>query len=222
MFKKLLNSKRPRDSTMLIKKNTILRLDWKKTNGMIPTVIQDYLSNQVLMHGYMNEEAFLKTQKEGLVTFYSRNKKRLWTKGETSGNFLRVIDIATDCDNDALLVLVEPTGKTCHLNKKSCFFLKKHYLSFLDELARIVEDRKNNNLKNSYTSSLYQSGTQRIAQKVGEEAVETILAAMKKDANELINEASDLIYHLIVLLHDQNLNFNLIIENLKKRTTTRL
>ncbi|QCI18668.1 bifunctional phosphoribosyl-AMP cyclohydrolase/phosphoribosyl-ATP diphosphatase HisIE [Buchnera aphidicola] len=202
---------------MLIKQKKIFKLDWDKTNGMIPVIIQDHLSNEVLMHGYMNKDAFLKTQKEGFVTFYSRSKKRLWMKGETSGNFLRVIEITTDCDCDSLLILVEPTGKTCHLNKKSCFFLKNNYLSFLYELERIIEDRKKNNIKNSYTSSLYQSGTQRIAQKVGEEAVETILAAMKKDTNELINESSDLIYHLIVLLHDQNLNFNLIIENLKKR-----
>ncbi|QFQ32844.1 bifunctional phosphoribosyl-AMP cyclohydrolase/phosphoribosyl-ATP diphosphatase HisIE [Buchnera aphidicola (Aphis fabae)] len=206
---------------MLIKSKKIPKLDWNKTHGMVPTIIQDYLSNEVLMHGYMNEEAFLKTQKEGFVTFYSRSKKRLWTKGETSGNFLRVIELTTDCDNDSLLVLVEPTGKTCHLNKKSCFSLKNSYLSFLSELERTIEDKKNNNLKDSYTSSLYKSGTQRIAQKVGEEAVETILAAMKKDTHELINESSDLIYHLIVLLHDQNLNFNLIIENLKKRKTIR-
>lgn len=202
---------------MLIEQNKKLILDWHKTKGMIPTIIQDCLSNQVLMHGYMNEESFLKTQKEGLVTFYSRTKKRLWTKGETSGNFLKVIEMTTDCDNDSLLVIVEPTGKTCHLNKKSCFFLKNDYLSFISKLERVIEDRKNNDFQNSYTSNLYKSGTQRIAQKVGEEAIETILAAMKKDRNELINESSDLIYHLIVLLHDQNLNFNLIIENLKKR-----
>ncbi|QFQ31955.1 bifunctional phosphoribosyl-AMP cyclohydrolase/phosphoribosyl-ATP diphosphatase HisIE [Buchnera aphidicola] len=202
---------------MLIKQKKIFKLDWNKTNGMIPTIIQDFLSNEVLMHGYMNQEAFLKTQEERFVTFYSRSKKRLWTKGETSGNFLRVIKIIPDCDNDSLLVLVEPIGNTCHLNQKSCFVLKNNYLYFLFELERIIEDRKNNNLKNSYTSSLYKSGTQRIAQKVGEEAVETILAAMKKNTKELINEASDLIYHLLVLLHDQNLNFNLIVENLKKR-----
>ncbi|ALD15070.1 phosphoribosyl-ATP pyrophosphatase [Buchnera aphidicola (Aphis glycines)] len=202
---------------MLIKQKTRFQLDWNKTNGMIPVIIQDCLSNEVLMHGYMNQEALLKTQKERCVTFYSRSKQRLWTKGENSGNFLRVIKIIPDCDNDSLLVLVEPIGNTCHLNQKSCFFLKKNYLYFLFELERIIENRKNNNLTNSYTSSLYKSGTKRIAQKVGEEAVETILAAMNKNTTELINEASDLIYHLLVLLHDQNLNFNLIIENLKKR-----
>lgn len=217
MFKRFFNSARNRDSKMSIKQKKLLKLDWNKVHGMIPTIIQDYLSNEILMHGYMNEEALLKTQKEGFVTFYSRGKKRLWTKGETSGHFLKVIEITTDCDNDSLLILAEPTGKTCHLDKKSCFSLKGDYLSFLYKLERIIEDRKNNYIKNSYTSNLYKSGTQRIAQKVGEEAVETILAAMKKDANELINESSDLIYHLLVLLHNQNLNFNLIIENLKKR-----
>ncbi|CAL4319294.1 Histidine biosynthesis bifunctional protein HisIE [Buchnera aphidicola (Protaphis terricola)] len=202
----------------MLNKNKILsKLDWEKNNGIIPTIIQDYLSNEVLMHGYMNQESLLKTYKKGLVTFYSRSKKRLWVKGEISGNFLRVIKITTDCDNDTLLILVEPTGNTCHLDKNSCFSLKNNYLYFLFELERIIESRKNNNSKNSYTYALYKSGTQRIAQKVGEEAIETILAAMKKDVNELINESSDLIYHLIVLLHDQNLNFNLILENLKQR-----
>ncbi|WP_295164794.1 bifunctional phosphoribosyl-AMP cyclohydrolase/phosphoribosyl-ATP diphosphatase HisIE [uncultured Buchnera sp.] len=208
---------------MLNKKENLLHLNWIKTNGMMPTIIQDFSSHSVLMHGYMNKEAFLKTQKEGFVTFYSRTKKRLWTKGEESGNLLKVIDIVTDCDYDTLLILVEPIGKTCHLNRKSCFFLKENASNFLSKLEEIIEDKKNFNADDSsYTASLYKSGTKRIAQKVGEEAVETILAAMKKDSDELINESSDLIYHLIVLLHDQNLNFNLIVENLKKRRTEKL
>ncbi|AAM67669.1 bifunctional phosphoribosyl-AMP cyclohydrolase/phosphoribosyl-ATP diphosphatase HisIE [Buchnera aphidicola] len=207
---------------MLSKKENLLKLDWIKTNGLIPAIIQDFASNLVLMHGYMNKEAFLKTQKEGFVTFYSRTKKRLWTKGEESGNLLKVIDIVTDCDYDTILIIVEPLGKTCHLNRKSCFFLKENTLNFLSKLEDLIEDRKNFNTDNSYTARLYKSGTKRIAQKVGEEAIETILAAMKNDGDELINESSDLIYHLIVLLHDQNLNFNLIIENLKKRKTEKL
>ncbi|AEO08469.1 bifunctional phosphoribosyl-AMP cyclohydrolase/phosphoribosyl-ATP pyrophosphatase protein [Buchnera aphidicola str. Ak (Acyrthosiphon kondoi)] len=201
----------------MLKKHDLLNLDWTKTNGMIPAIIQDYFSHEILMHGYMNEEALLKTQKDGLVTFYSRTKNRLWTKGETSGNYLNVISIRTDCDHDALLILVKSTGVTCHLNNTSCFFSKKYNVNFLFELENLIENRKNKFSKNSYTSSLYQSGTSRIAQKVGEEAVETILAAMKKDQTELINESSDLIYHLIVLLHDQNLNLNLVLDNLKKR-----
>lgn len=201
----------------MLKEQDLLNLNWKKTDGMIPTIIQDHFSNEVLMHGYMNKESLLKTQQEGLVTFYSRTKNRLWTKGETSGNYLKVIEISTDCDFDTLLILVIPIGKTCHLGKKSCFFLKKSNLNFLFELEKIIEDRKKIYLDNSYTSNLYKSGTSRIAQKVGEEAVETILSAMKKDKLELINEASDLIYHLIVLLHDQDLNLQVVLGNLEKR-----
>lgn len=207
---------------MLNNNSYLDKLNWQKTEGIIPTIIQDHLSNQVLMHGYMTKEALLKTEKEGLVTFYSRTKKRLWTKGETSGNFLKVININMDCDFDALLIFVNPIGKTCHLNKYSCFSLHKSYLNFIYQLEKIIENRKKSHIKNSYTSLLYNSGTKRIAQKVGEEAIETILAAMKKDSNEIINESSDLIYHLLVLLHDQNLNFNLVIENLKKRKMKKL
>ncbi|QCI21426.1 bifunctional phosphoribosyl-AMP cyclohydrolase/phosphoribosyl-ATP diphosphatase HisIE [Buchnera aphidicola (Hyadaphis tataricae)] len=203
---------------MLNKKN-ILNLNWIKTNGMLPVIIQDYISHKVLMHGYMNETALLKTQKDGVVTFYSRTKKRLWTKGETSGNYLKVIEITTDCDYDTLLILTTSKNLTCHLGNESCFSLKNNNTNFLFELEKIIENNKTC-AKNSYTSYLYQSGTSRIAQKVGEEAVETILAAMKKDKNELINESSDLIYHLIVLLHDQHLNFNMILDNLKSRNKT--
>lgn len=203
----------------MLDKKEILKLNWKKTNGMIPTIVQDHLSNEILMHGYMNKEAFLKTQKEGLVTFYSRTKNRLWTKGETSGNYLKVINITTDCDCDTLLILVSSIGKTCHLGNNSCFSLKSNNSTFLFSLEKIIEEKKGIQDNPSYTYDLYKSGTTRIAQKVGEEAIETILAAMKKDKNELINEASDLIYHLIVLLHDQNVNLNLVIENLKKRNS---
>ncbi|WP_422667564.1 bifunctional phosphoribosyl-AMP cyclohydrolase/phosphoribosyl-ATP diphosphatase HisIE [Buchnera aphidicola] len=201
----------------MLNKNDLSKLNWLKTNKMMPTIIQDYQSNMVLMHGYMNQEAFLKTQKEGIVTFYSRTKNRLWTKGEESGNFLKVIEISTDCDYDTLLILVSINGHTCHLNKKSCFFSKKYYSMFLFELEKILHERKNIYKKNSYTQKLYQLGTKYIAQKVGEEAVETILAAMQDDKKELINEVSDLIYHLMVLLQNQNINLNMIINNLKKR-----
>ncbi|QIQ41717.1 MAG: bifunctional phosphoribosyl-AMP cyclohydrolase/phosphoribosyl-ATP diphosphatase HisIE [Buchnera aphidicola (Microlophium carnosum)] len=206
----------------MLRTSNLVNLNWKKTNGMIPAIIQDYSSNEILMHGYMNKEALLKTQKDGLVTFYSRTKNCLWTKGETSGNYLQVIEISTDCDHDALLILVTPQGKTCHLGNTSCFILKENNINFLFRLEKIIEDRKNKFSTHSYTSSLYESGTSRIAQKVGEEAVETILAAMKKDSNELINESSDLIYHLIVLLHDQNLNLNIVLDNLKKRRKKKL
>ncbi|QCI15798.1 bifunctional phosphoribosyl-AMP cyclohydrolase/phosphoribosyl-ATP diphosphatase HisIE [Buchnera aphidicola] len=206
---------------MLKIEERLLNLNWIKTNGMMPVIIQEHASQEILMHGYMNKEALFKTQKDGLVTFYSRSKKRLWTKGEKSGNYLKVIEITTDCDYDTLLILVKSLGKTCHLGNSSCFF-KKYYTNFLFELENIIENRKNQSIKNSYTSELYKSGTSRIAQKVGEEAIETILASMKKNKNELINEASDLIYHLIVLLHDQSLNLNLVFNNLKQRRIKKL
>ncbi|CAL4319081.1 bifunctional phosphoribosyl-AMP cyclohydrolase/phosphoribosyl-ATP diphosphatase HisIE [Buchnera aphidicola] len=201
----------------MLTQQDLSRLNWSKTHNMIPVVIQNYASHTVLMHGYMNYDALLKTQREGLVTFYSRTKKRLWTKGEVSGNFLRVIEISPDCDYDTLLILVSAIGDTCHLSKKSCFFSKKYPLHFLFELEEIINTRKKTFKKNSYTKDLYHSGTKRIAQKVGEEAIETILAAMKKDKNELINETADLIYHLIVLLQDQDLNLITVIDTLKKR-----
>ncbi|WP_425619717.1 bifunctional phosphoribosyl-AMP cyclohydrolase/phosphoribosyl-ATP diphosphatase HisIE [Buchnera aphidicola] len=201
----------------MLKKYDLSNLDWIKTNGMIPVIIQNYDSYEILMHGYMNKEALYKTQQEGLVTFYSRTKKCLWTKGQTSGNYLKVIEISTDCDHDTLLILVLSIRETCHLGNKSCFSVKKYNIDFLFDLEELIENKKNNYTDKSYTSYLYQSGTGRIAQKVGEEAIETILSAMKKDKNELINESSDLIYHLIVLLHNQDLNLNIVIENLKKR-----
>lgn len=201
----------------MLKKYNLSKINWIKTNGMIPAIIQNYYSNEVLMHGYMNQEALLKTQKENLVTFYSRTKKCLWTKGHTSGNYLKVMEISTDCDYDTLLILVSSIGETCHLKNKSCFSVRKYDIDFLFNLEELIEHKKNNYINNSYTSYLYQSGIYRIAQKVGEEAIETILSAMKKDKNELINESSDLIYHLIVLLHNQDLNLTTVIENLKKR-----
>ncbi|QCI23673.1 bifunctional phosphoribosyl-AMP cyclohydrolase/phosphoribosyl-ATP diphosphatase HisIE [Buchnera aphidicola (Macrosiphoniella sanborni)] len=202
----------------MLKTHDLPNLDWIKTNGMMPVIIQNYSSDEVLMHGYMNKEALLKTQKEGLVTFYSRTKNALWTKGETSGNYLKVIEMSTDCDYDSLLILVKPIGKTCHLGNNSCFSLDKCNIDFLFQLENVIEHKKNNYTCDSYTANLYKSGTYRIAQKVGEEAVETILSAVKKDRNEFINESSDLIYHLIVLLHDQDLDLKTIIKNLKKRS----
>ncbi|ANZ22347.1 phosphoribosyl-ATP pyrophosphatase [Buchnera aphidicola (Diuraphis noxia)] len=201
----------------MLNQQNLLNLNWIKTNGMLPVIVQNYFSQEVLMHAYMNKEALLETQKKSLVTFYSRTKNRLWTKGEKSGNYLKVIKIIVDCDYDALLLLVEPIGKTCHLGNTSCFSSKENDVNFLTKLEDIIENSKTTDIYNSYTNRLYKSGTSRIAQKVGEEAVETILAAMKKDKNELINESSDLIYHLIVLLHDQDLNFNMVLNNLKKR-----
>ena len=169
------------------------------------------------MHGYMNREALTKTLNEGKVTFWSRTKARLWTKGETSGHFLNVVSITPDCDNDTLLVLAQPIGPTCHLGTSSCFSPAAPDWTFLWQLEQLLAARKQADPDSSYTAKLYASGTKRIAQKVGEEGVETALAATVNDRHELTNEASDLLYHLMVLLQDQNLDLSTIINNLRAR-----
>lgn len=192
-------------------------LDWEKTDGMMPAIVQHAVSGEVLMHGYMNQEALAKTLETGKVTFWSRTKQRLWTKGETSAHFLNVVSITPDCDNDTLLVLVNPIGPTCHRGTSSCFSPAAADWTFLYQLEQLLAERKHADPKSSYTASLYASGTKRIAQKVGEEGVETALAATVNDREELTNEASDLIYHLLVLLQDQDLNLSAVIENLRQR-----
>jgi len=165
----------------------------------------------------MNAEALDKTQQTGNVTFYSRTKQRLWTKGETSGNVLNVVSITPDCDNDTLLVLANPIGPTCHKGTSSCFGDVHHQWHFLYQLEQLLAERKHADPASSYTAKLYASGTKRIAQKVGEEGVETALAATVNDREELTNEASDLMYHLLVLLQDQELDLGKVIENLRGR-----
>ncbi|MCU5774297.1 bifunctional phosphoribosyl-AMP cyclohydrolase/phosphoribosyl-ATP diphosphatase HisIE [Erwiniaceae bacterium BAC15a-03b] len=192
-------------------------LDWVKTDGMMPVVVQHRVSGEVLMHGYMNQEALSKTLSEGNVTFFSRTKQRLWTKGETSGHFLQVVSITPDCDNDTLLVLANPIGPTCHKGTSSCFSPAAADWTFLYQLEQLLAERKHADPESSYTARLYASGTKRIAQKVGEEGVETALAATVNDRHELTNEASDLIYHLLVLLQDQDLDLSTVIENLRER-----
>ena len=189
----------------------------KSCEGLVPAIIQDDDTRQVLMLGYLNEEAFDKTVAEGRVTFFSRTKGRLWTKGETSGNFLNVVNITPDCDNDTLLVLANPIGPTCHKGTSSCFGDTAHQWLFLYQLEQLLAERKSADPETSYTAKLYASGTKRIAQKVGEEGVETALAATVHDRFELTNEASDLMYHLLVLLQDQGLDLTTVIENLRKR-----
>jgi len=193
------------------------QLDWDKTQGMMPVIVQHNVSGEVLMHGYMNPEALEKTLAEGNVTFFSRTKNRLWTKGETSGNFLQVVSITPDCDNDTLLVLANPIGPTCHLGTTSCFSPAVPEWTFLYQLEELLASRKTADPESSYTARLYASGTKRIAQKVGEEGVETALAATVNDRDELTNEASDLVYHLMVLLQDQDLDFSAVINNLRTR-----
>lgn len=193
------------------------QLDFEKTDGLLPAVIQHAVSGEVLMLGYMNDEALRVTEQSGKVTFWSRTKQRLWTKGESSGHFLNVVSITPDCDNDTLLILANPVGPTCHLGTSSCFGEAHHQWHFLWELEQLLASRKSADPESSYTAKLYASGTKRIAQKVGEEGVETALAATVNDRHELTNEASDLMYHLLVLLQDQDLDLTTVIENLRKR-----
>ena len=195
-------------------------LNFDKLNGLLPAVIVDNNTNVVLMVGFMNKESLLKTIDTGKVTFYSRTRKTLWTKGETSGNFLNLVDIKDDCDNDSLLVRVNPEGNTCHTGDYSCFKEERNTgISFLSELYELILSRKRDLPAGSYTTKLFTEGENRIIQKVGEEAVETIIAAKNHDRNELINETSDLIYHLFVLLADQGISINEISDNLQHRHT---
>ena len=194
------------------------RLDWEKTDGMIPAIVQHVHTGEVLMQGFMTREALAKTIETGHVTFFSRSKGRLWTKGETSGHVLQLRAITTDCDNDSLLVAADPIGPTCHRGCKSCF--DEHPalpLAFLAELEQILAGRKNADPESSYTARLYAKGTKRIAQKVGEEGVEVALAAMAKDREELINESADLLYHLTVLLQNEGLHLADVVNRLHER-----
>lgn len=201
----------------MLTKQQCRELDWEKTDGLMPVVVQHAVSGEVLMLGYMNPQALDHTIESGKVTFYSRTKQRLWTKGETSGHFLNVVSITPDCDNDTLLALVNPIGPTCHKGTSSCFGEASHQWLFLYQLEQLLAERKTADPASSYTAKLYASGTKRIAQKVGEEGVETALAATVQDRFELTNEASDLMYHLLVLLQDQGLSLQDIIANLKSR-----
>lgn len=201
----------------MLTEQQLAQLDWEKTDGLMPIIVQHVTSGEVLMLGYMNQDALAQTLESGKVTFFSRTKQRLWTKGETSGHFLHVVRIAPDCDNDTLLVLVNPVGPTCHLGTSSCFGKTHHDWHFLYELEQLLASRKTADPASSYTAKLYASGTKRIAQKVGEEGVETALAATVNDRHELTNEASDLMYHLLVLLQDQDLDLSTVIENLRTR-----
>lgn len=180
-----------------------MEINFEKQN-LIPAIIQDTNTKQVLMLGYMNEEALLKTKQEGRVTFYSRSKERLWTKGETSGNYLIVDEVFADCDQDTILIMVQPQGPTCHRNTTACFD-NDHTASFLHKLERVISDKIDNNEEKSYTNQLYKRGINKVAQKVGEEAVELIIEAKDNDDNLFKNEAADLLYHFLVLLKTKRL-----------------
>jgi phosphoribosyl-ATP pyrophosphohydrolase/phosphoribosyl-AMP cyclohydrolase len=195
-----------------------MTLDFKKMNGLIPAVIQDDQTNKVLMLGFMNEEALEKTQKTGKVTFFSRTKNRLWTKGEESGNFLNVVSIAEDCDHDTLLIKVNPVGPVCHTGSDTCFKEEnKEDILFLRYLQDFIARRYMEMPEGSYTTSLFNSGVGRMAQKVGEEAVETVIEAMSGNDERLLYEGSDLLYHLIVLLTSKGYRIEDLAKELKKR-----
>ena len=173
----------------------------KNKDGLIPVIIQDSISMTVLMLGYMNDEAIRKTKKTGNVTFYSRTKKRLWTKGEESGNFLRLVNMKVDCDNDTILIYVKPEGPTCHLGTDSCWGEKNlSKFGYLSQLEEIIAERKKDDKKNSYVASLFREGINKIAQKVGEEATETIIEAKDDNKQLFLNESADLLFHYLILL----------------------
>ena len=195
-----------------------MKLDFEKMGGLIPAIIQDSCTGKVLMLGFMNEEALAKTEEIGKVTFYSRTKNRLWTKGETSGNFLNVISIAADCDNDTLLIKVKPVGPVCHTGSDTCFGeVNDTDLFFLSYLQDFIDKRKAEMPEGSYTTSLFKKGVNRMAQKVGEEAVETVIEATNGTDEGFLYEASDLIYHLIVLLTSKGHRIEELAQELKKR-----
>ncbi|BBU98395.1 bifunctional phosphoribosyl-AMP cyclohydrolase/phosphoribosyl-ATP diphosphatase HisIE [Providencia hangzhouensis] len=193
------------------------QLAWQKVDNLMPVIVQHAVSGDVLMLGYMTPEALQVTLDSRKVTFFSRTKQRLWTKGETSNHFLNLVDIYPDCDSDTLLALALPDGPTCHNGTQSCFAPAQSDWGFLFELETLLKERKTASPESSYTARLYASGTKRIAQKVGEEGVETALAATVNDRAELTNEAADLMYHLLVLLQDQELDLSTIIKRLKER-----
>jgi len=197
-----------------------MTINFKKGNGLIPVIIQNNNTLQVLMLGYMNEEAYIKTKKENKVTFYSRSKNRLWTKGEESGNFLLVKDMQLDCDDDTLLIKAEPMGPTCHIGTTSCF-KEETPKGFLYELEQTISHKIDCNDENSYTNQLYRRGINKVAQKVGEEAVELVIEAKDNDANLFKNEAADLMYHYLILLKAKGFTLNDVEKVLKNRKKSR-
>ena len=196
-----------------------MKIDFEKMNGLVPAIIQDATTKNVLMLGFMNEEAYEKTIATKHVTFWSRTRHTLWTKGETSGHFLNLVDIKIDCDNDTLLVRVNPVGPTCHTGTDTCWGEENesNSLLFLSELQSFIDKRKQEMPEGSYTTSLFSKGVNKIAQKVGEEALETVIEATNGTDDHLVYEASDLLYHLIVLLTEKGLRIENVAEELHKR-----
>lgn len=195
-----------------------MSLDFEKMNGLVPAIIQDANTQKVLMLGFMNREAYEKTVQTGQVTFYSRTKQRLWTKGEESGNFLNVVEIKSDCDNDTLLIYVQPVGPVCHTGTDTCWGeTNSQPVMFFKELQEFINHRYTEMPEGSYTTSLFQSGVNKMAQKVGEEAVETIIEACNGSNERLIYEGADMLYHLIVLLTSKGLSIEDLANELIER-----
>jgi len=205
----------------LEKKKTALgagRIDFKKYgDGLVPAIVQDYDTHKVLMLGFMNEEAFIKTEETGKVTFFSRSKKRLWTKGEESGNFLLVKSVAVDCDNDTLLIKAHPLGPVCHTGADTCWSERNHKDDFLYYLEDIINLRKQASADESYVAKLFAKGLNKIAQKVGEEAVEMVIEAKDNNEKLFLDEGADLLFHYLVLLNAKGYKLQDIVEVLKKR-----
>ena len=195
-----------------------MTIDFQKGDGLVPVIIQDAVTRNVLMLGYMNEEAYTKTKAEGKVTFFSRSKNRLWTKGETTGHFLHVVDIKVDCDNDTLLIKVKPDGPTCHTGTDTCWSeVNSGRTFFIEKLAGVIKDRKNNPTDASYTASLFRKGINKVAQKVGEEAVEIVIEAKDNNDDLFKGEAADLLYHYLILLEAKNIPLDDVIKVLESR-----
>jgi phosphoribosyl-ATP pyrophosphohydrolase/phosphoribosyl-AMP cyclohydrolase len=195
-----------------------MTIDFTKGSGLVPAIIQDSVTRNVLMLGYMNEEAYNKTKEAGKVTFFSRTKNRLWTKGETTGNFLHVVDIKLDCDQDTLLIKVKPDGPTCHTGDDTCWSEKNEGRTFfLEKLQEVIRDRKNNPTDQSYTASLFKKGINKIAQKVGEEAVEIVIEAKDNNDDLFKGEAADLLFHYLILLEAKGFQLDDVIKVLEAR-----
>lgn len=196
-----------------------MTIDFAKGNGLVPAIIQDFATSKVLMLGFMNDEAFQKTQNEKRVTFFSRTKNRLWTKGEESGNYLNVVSIHIDCDNDTLLIKANPVGAVCHTGTDTCWNEKneKPNLDFLTELEEVIQSRKNNPTDESYTSKLFAKGINKIAQKVGEEATELVIESKDDNADLFLNEGADLLFHYLILLQAKGFKLQDVIAKLEAR-----
>ena len=192
-------------------------VDFQKSGGLVPAIIQDHLSNKVLMLGYMNRAALDQTLAEGKVTFFSRSKERLWTKGESSDNFLHLIDISVDCDQDTLLIKARPDGPTCHTGADTCWNEKNLSSDFLQQLENVIRQRRDQPDDNSYTTSLFKRGINKIAQKVGEEAVELVIEAKDNNADLFLNEAADLLFHYLILLSAKGYELGDVVKILESR-----